>query len=232
MIWVSDALTETFLMRLKEFERRGQLGGGVKTVVVPFNFVTFTRQKADSIKWSWYKELPVSVRYLDMLPCSKLEFARYIACNLRYPLPMLLQSGFPKGRTSIARLPERRREKNLSMFENEGRSIVLGKDSLPNWEGRIFGAYREMKEICTRNGTGFAILRMPVLPQYRNATGDDVRELEDEFVKRFRNDGMEVLEVKVDLTAADFFDNVHLVESGRAVLTERVIARLAELNRR
>ena len=66
-LWVSETITPSCLMRLKELERRGQLDG-LKTVVVPFNIYSVTSMGKNVYLWAWYLELPVSWRYMDMLP--------------------------------------------------------------------------------------------------------------------------------------------------------------------
>lgn len=215
-IWVSYTLTSSFLMRLKELERRGQLDT-LKVVVVPFNVYSAVFQDKNGYLWSWYQELPVSWRYLDMLPYSKLEFAWYILCNLRFPFNIHLHES-PPIRKGLASHTEAYREKLTASF-CEFASAFKVEGLSPGWVDDLLGAYEEMRNICARKGIRFVVYKAPILSGVEQHFQKDfmaqISQLEDALLER----GIEYIKPEINLGDQYFFDNVHLITDGAKLFT-------------
>ena len=224
-LWVSDTITPSCLMRLKELERRGQLNR-LKTVVVPFNLHSVMAQSERGYLWAWYLELPLSWRYLDMLPYSRLEFAWYMLRNLRFPFRMIV-SEFPPERDGLASRPEVYRRKMLAQFQQSAREVQV-RGSSPDWESRLFGAYREMDEICRRHGIRFVVYKPPLLPDYERNLPQEALSRIDAYERRLRDMGIEYVKPQPALDGRYFFDDVHLIPSGATIFTAELF-RLIEL---
>ena len=210
-LWVSATITPSYLMRLKELDRRRQLDM-VKTVICPFSIQSVYGQSRYGYLMGWYKELPVSWRYLDMLPYSKREFAWYILCNLRIPFPMCL-SEIPPDREGLASRSETYRNKVLLEFKRMARE-VQARGSSPEWETRLFDAYRTMDEICKRHGIRFVVYRAPMLPDYERNLPAEARHQIAIYEKRLCDMGIEYIKPQLELDDQYFFDYVHLTKSG------------------
>ncbi len=222
-LWVSDTIAPSCLMRLRELERRGQLDR-LKAVVVPFNIHSVMAQSERGYLWAWYLELPVAWRYLDMLPYGKLDLAWYMLRNLRFPFRMIL-SEVPPDRDALAARPEAYRRKMLAQFRQTAREAQACGTS-PDWERRLFDAYREMDEICKRHGIRFVVFKAPLLPDYeRNLPEEALRQMEG-YEKRLRDMGIQYLKLQVELDERHFFDDVHLVKSSAETFTAELFRHL------
>ena len=215
-LWVSETITPSCLMRLKELERRGQLDH-VKTVVVPFNVNSVTAQTRHGYLWAWYLELPVAWRYMDMLPYGKLELAWYILCNLRFPFRMLLQE-FPPDRKSLAERPEAYRKKVISMFR-KGAQACSGRAVGQGLQERLFDAYREMDAICKRHGIRFVVYKAPLLPAFERNLPVETQDRIAAYERRLRDLHIEYVKPQIELDEKYFFDNVHLTMPGAKLFT-------------
>ena len=222
-LWVSDTITPSFLMRLKELERRGQLDN-LKTVVVPFNVYSVLAQSKKGYLWAWYQELPVSWRYLDMVPYNKLEFTWYILCNLRFPFLLHLHDS-PPVREGLASRPDAYREKLIANFCESARTIKV-EGSSPDWERCLLDAYDEMKNICVRNGIRFVVYKAPILPIVEQHFPQDalarLSSIEDALLER----GIEYIKPEINLEEQYYFDNVHLISDGARFFTDELFSAL------
>lgn len=222
-LWVSETITPSCLMRLKELERRGQLDG-LKTVVVPFNVNSVTAQTKKGYLWAWYLELPVSWHYMDMLPYGKLELAWYMLCNLRFPFRMLLEE-FPPDRKSLAERPEAYRKKVISIFKKDARScsgLAGGQDLLD----LLFAAYREMYEICRRHGIRFVVYKAPLLPAFERSLPAETRHRIAAYEQRLHDMHITYVKPQIELDERHFFDAVHLTMPGAKLFTAELFRQL------
>ena len=215
-LWVSETITPSCLMRLKELERRGQLDG-LKTVAVPFNIYSVTSLGKNGYLWAWYLELPVSWRYMDMLPYGKLDLAWYVLCNQRFPFRMLLEEEPPE-REALAERPEAYRNKMLSQFRKEARKM-RAYGSVPKWEERLFDAYREMDEICRRHGIRFVVYKAPLLPEFERNFPAETQERIAAYEQRLRDMHIKYVKPQIELDEKYFFDAVHLTMPGAKLFT-------------
>ena len=222
-LWVSETITPSFLMRLKELEHRGQLDN-LKTVVVPFNVNSVTCQNKKGYLWAWYLELPVAWRHMDLLPYGKLDLAWYMLCNQRFPFKMLLQE-FPPDRKPLAEGPEAYRKKIISVFKNDALScsgLAGGQDM----QERLFDAYREMDEICRRHGIRFVVYKAPLLPAFERNLPEETQNRIAEYERRLHDMHIEYVKPKIELDERYFFDSVHLTMSGAKIFTEELFRQL------
>jgi hypothetical protein len=222
-LWVSETITPSCLMRLKELERRGQLEN-LKTVVVPFNIYSVTSLGKNGYLWAWYLELPVSWRYMDMLPYGKLDLAWYMLCNQRFPFRMLLEE-VPPEREALAERPEAYRNKMLSQFRKEAREM-RACGSAPEWEGRLFDAYREMDEICRRHGIRFVVYKVPLLPAFERNFPAETQAQIAAYEQRLCDMHIEYVKPQIGLDERHFFDSVHLTMPGAKIFTEELFRQL------
>ena len=223
-LWVSETIAPSCLMRLREFERRGQLEH-VKTVVVPFNVNSVTAQTRQDYLWAWYLELPVSWRYMDLLPYGKLELAWYILCNQRFPFRMLLEE-LPPDRQGLASRPEAYRNKMLSMFRQMAQE-TRACGSAPQWEERLFGAYQEMSDICKRHGIRFVVYKAPLLPEFERNLPAETQNQIAVYEQRLREMHIEYVKPQIELDERYFFDHVHLTMPGARLFTADLFRVLA-----
>ena len=222
-LWVSETITPSFLMRLKELERRGQLDN-LKTVVVPFNVNSVTCQNKKGYLWAWYLELPVAWRHMDLLPYGKLDLAWYMLCNQRFPFKMLLQE-FPPDRKPLAERPEAYRKKIISVFKKDALScsgLAGGQDM----QERLFDAYREMDEICRRHGIRFVAFKAPLLPAFERNLPEETQNRIAEYERRLHDMHIEYVKPKIELDERHFFDSVHLTMPGAKIFTEELFRQL------
>ena len=222
-LWVSETITPSCLMRLKELERRGQLDG-LKTVVVPFNVNSVTAQTRNGYLWAWYLELPVSWHYMDMLPYGKLELAWYMLCNLRFPFKMLLEE-FPPDRKSLAERHEAYRRKVISVFKKDAQAcfgIAGGQDLLD----LLFAAYREMDEICRRHGIRFVVYKAPLLPAFERNLPVETQDRIAAYEQRLHDMHIMYVKPQIELDERHFFDAVHLTMPGAKIFTEELFRQL------
>ena len=215
-LWVSETITPSCLMRLKELERRGQLDG-LKTVVVPFNVNSVTAQTKKGYLWAWYLELPVAWRYMDMLPYGKLDLAWYMLCNLRFPFRMLLEE-VPPEREALAERPEAYRKKVISVFKKDAQACsgLAGEQNLLDL---LFGAYREMDEICKRHGIRFVVYKAPLLPAFERNLPVETQNRIAAYERRLRDMHIEYVKPQIELDERHFFDAVHLTMPGAKLFT-------------
>ena len=215
-LWVSDTITPSCLMRLRELELRGQLSH-LKVVVVPFNIHSITALSERGYLWGWYQELPISWRYMDILPYSKARFAWYILCNLRFPFLMHL-SDKPPERDGLASSTETYRKKVLVQYQGAAQK-VQAQGSSPDWERCLFDAYREMSEICKRHGICFIVYKAPLLPDYERNLSTETQHQIAVYEKRLSDIGLMYIKPQIELDDKYFFDNVHLIKSGADIFT-------------
>lgn len=215
-LWVSETITPSCLMRLRELERGGQLDG-LKAVVVPFNVNSVTAQTKKGYLWAWYLELPVAWRYMDMLPYGKLDLAWYMLCNLRFPFRMLLEE-VPPERESLAERPEAYRKKVVSLFKKDAQicsGLVGGQDLLD----LLFGSYREMDEICRRHGIRFVVYKAPLLPAFERNLPAETQSRIAAYEQRLHDMHIEYVKPQIELDERHFFDAVHLTMPGAKLFT-------------
>ena len=224
-LWVSDTIVPSCLMRLKELERRKQVDH-LKMVVVPFNLHSVISQSERGYLWGWYQELPISWRYLDMLPYGRWKFAWYILCNLRFPFHMHL-SDKPPERKCLAGQPEKYMNKVLLEFRQAAQKAIV-RGSSPEWEKRLFDAYREMGDICKRHGVRFVVYKAPLLPEFERNLSGNAQEQIAAFEKKLYDMDIEYVKPQVGLDESHFFDDVHLITTGSKVFTAELFR---ELNR-
>ena len=223
-IWASYTIVPSCLMRLRELERRGQLDH-LKTVVAPFNVNSVSAQNKKEYLGAWYRELPVSWRHMDLLPYSRLELAWYVLCNLRYPFMMVLAEEPPE-REGLASRPEAYRNKVLATFRQNARE-TRACGSAPEWEERLFGAYREMDEICKRHGIRFVVYKAPLLSEFERNLPVETQSQIAAYEQRLRDMRIEYVKPKVELDERYFFDDVHLVKPGAKLFTADLFRLLA-----
>jgi len=216
-LWVSDTSATSQLMRLRELERRGQLAN-VKMLMVPFNYTILMAQNAMTDKWALYQELSVSWRYLDLLPCSKMEFLAYIASNLRWPFHVHI-SDSPPVRGSLAERPKDWRD---SFFRTQcSKPTDDFSKSLPEgWEARLLRIYEEMFSICQRHNIRMIVVQCPLLPQFDACQLPSTFALRDEWVRKLRQLGAEYCVPECSLDEHDFFDTRHLVPASSIKFTD------------
>ena len=222
-LWVSETITPSCLMRLKELERRGQLDG-LKTVVVPFSIYSVTSLGKNGYLWAWYLELPVSWRYMDMLPYGKLDLAWYMLCNQRFPFRMWLEE-VPPEREALAERPEAYRNKMLLQFRKEAREM-RACGSAPGWEERLFDAYREMDDICRRHGIRFVVYKAPLLPAFERNFPAETQAQIAAYEQRLCDMHIEYVKPQIGLDERHFFDSVHLTMPGAKIFTEELFRQL------
>ncbi len=223
-IWASYTIVPSCLMRLRELERRGQLDH-LKTVVAPFNVNSVSAQNKKEYLGAWYRELPVSWRHMDLLPYSRLELAWYVMCNLRYPFMMVLAEEPPE-REGLASRPEAYRNKVLATFRQNARE-TRACGSAPEWEERLFGAYREMDEICKRHGIRFVVYKAPLLQEFERNLPAETQNRIAVYEQRLRDMRIEYVKPKIELDERYFFDDVHLVKPGAKLFTAELFRLLA-----
>ena len=223
-IWASYTIVPSCLMRLRELERRGQLDH-LKTVVAPFNVNSVSAQNKKEYLGAWYRELPVSWRHMDLLPYSRLELAWYVMCNLRYPFMMVLAEEPPE-RDGLASRPEAYRNKVLATFRQNARK-TRACGSAPEWEERLFGAYREMDEICKRHGIRFVVYKAPLLQEFERNLPAETQNRIAVYEQRLRDMRIEYVKPKIELDERYFFDDVHLVKPGAKLFTAELFRLLA-----
>ena len=215
-LWVSETITPSFLIRLKELERRGQLDN-LKTVVVPFNVNSVTCQSKKGYLWAWYLELPVAWRHMDLLPYGKLVLAWYMLCNQRFPFRMLLEE-FPPDRKPLAERPDAYRKKVISEFKKDALSCSGLADGQELQE-RLFDAYREMDEICRRHGIRFVIYKAPLLPAFERNFPTETQNRITAYEQRLCDMHIEYVKPQIELDERHFFDAVHLTMPGAKLFT-------------
>ncbi len=218
-LWVSDSITPSFLMRLRELERRGQLDH-LKTVVVPFNVNSVTHQADHMYLWAWYLELPVSWRSFDLLPYGMWEFVKYNLCNLRFPIRMHVCE-LPPEREGLSSRPQVYREKFLASIAHTARDCTARAGS-EDLEKRLFDAYDEMRTICERHGIRFVIFKAPLLPAFEQNLSEDARRRIGAYEQRLRDMHFEYIKPHVDLDERHFFDDVHLIPSAAKLFTSEL----------
>lgn len=223
-IWISDTLSQSFLFRLKELERREKLDK-VKVCIVPFHVFSITSQTKKNFQWAWYQELALSYRYLDMLPCGKLEFLYYIACNLRFPFMIHVQDRPPQ-RPGLAERPPQFRNTFFRSQDSWALSLEKVEGTYDGWELSLLGCYQEMKKICDRHRIRFAVYRAPVLPRFDHLIPQSGQDQVEEWVRRLQAAGIEYVDTPHDIPEKYFFDTIHLIPSGAVWFTEDLYRRL------
>jgi len=215
-LWVSSTITPSFLMRLKELERRGQLEK-LKMIVVPFSIHSIFAQSKESYLWAWYQELPVSWRYLNMVPFSYVDFAKYALCNLRFPFRMVL-SEKPPIRSGLASRTDGYRAK----FYSDIKQLAATREccgSMPDWEKLLFNSYGEMNEICKRHKIRFVVYNAPIISVYERNLKESVVKQMSAYEERFKNMGIEFIKLPHAINDMYFFDHVHLTQDGAKIFT-------------
>lgn len=227
VLWVSDTTLRHARVRLRELERRGQLGH-LKAVVLPFNFIILKQYDERTLKWGWYQELPVCCHHFDIYPFARIGFAAYVASNLRWPFPMVAQSGYPAGRPAIRDRPQQWRDNFLTNLINSARQERIGKGVVSNWREELWADVVAMRDLCDQHGISLVVLKMPILPEWQSALPSEVVEEESSWLRRIEESGIRVVRVdgKCNLDQGVFFDSVHLNEPGTKRLTAAVMAEL------
>lgn len=217
-IWLSSTVPQSFQMRLNELNSRNQLEK-IKVCIVPFSMSIIIRQNPDNFKWAWYQELPISWRYVGMFPCSWMEFGSYVACNLRWPFPLSV-SDHPPQRPPLAGFPANFRQRQFDRFARELGALSLPDEVMPRWRENLLACYLDMQVVCRRNGVRFIVLYSPFLPSARKFVPEVCwRETED-FVRKLRAAGVEVIDLPLKLDENHFIDYVHLVPESASYYTE------------
>lgn len=220
VLWHSATIAQSFLMRLKELERRGELRK-VKVCIVPYGSSVMIDQSRSGYLWAWYQELPISWRYLDMLPFNLGEFAVYMARNLRLPLCIDMNEPVPV-RDPLSRRPEKYRNGVLKQVIADARNRIGFFGNLPNCREGLLDCYRQIHEICRRNGVRCILLKAPVLSvSVDNLSPSAQRELED-FTDQLRANALECVDLNLRMGTDCFFDAGHLVSSSARTFTERL----------
>lgn len=214
-LYVENTFFQAFVMRLRELERRGQLAN-VKTLFLPFNFITLDRQTEDAWQWTYYRELPVSYRYLNDMPIPLFRFVGYIASNLRWPLPLKVVSRDTGSGTAISERPEIWRAKNLGAFRSQHRPefAEIDERNFKDWKHSLRNAILEAEQICKRHNIRFVMVEMPVLPEYEERVKASVKEETAGWVKWIEGQGIEYIHNPSIYGEDMFLDRCHMVEKG------------------
>ncbi len=219
-VWVENTFFQAFVMRLRELERRGQLAN-VKTLFLPFNFITLDRQT----EWHWlhayYQELPVSYRYLNDLPVPMYKFIGYIASNLRWPIPLkpLPLKNLKKETTpaiAISDRPEIWKVKYGGAFRSQHRPEFreIDERNFNGWGDSLRNSILQAKEICCRHNIRFVMVEMPVLPEFEERVKSSVKEETAKWVKWIGEQGIEYIHNPSIYGEDMFLDRCHMVGRG------------------
>ncbi len=144
--------------------------------------------------------------------------------NLRCPYRMIL-SEVPPDRDALATRPEAYRRKMLAQFRQTARE-AQACGTCPDWERRLFDAYREMDELCKRHGIRFVVFKAPLLPDFEHNIPEEERDRMFAYEQRLGDMGIEYVKPQVELDERHFFDDVHLVMSSAELFTVELFRHL------
>lgn len=220
VLWISSTSTESFLMRIKELERRNQLAG-VKLLVVPFNYTQLPQQTEPIMMWAWYEELAVSWRYLSDAPFSMLSFFPYIMSNLRWPLALHVKDSPRDGLPALSGRSARYQSKMRKIIVDDAK---ISKDyrtrAFRGWERCLDDAFRQMREICRSNNIELVVFRVPLLDYYWDAVPSNVKADEQEWLEKIRGMGLRIVEIPGRYGEDVCYDGRHFTRKGARIITE------------
>ena len=132
----------------------------------------------------------------------------------------------PPEREGLASRPEAYRNKMLATFRQNARE-TRACGSAPEWEEHLFGAYREMDELCRRHGIRFVVYKAPLLQEFERNLPAETQNRIAVYEQRLRDMHIEYVKPQIELDERYFFDNVHLTMPGAKLFTADLFRLLA-----
>ena len=215
VLWGSATQVQSWLIRLRELDRRGHLAN-VEVVLCPFNCQTIAHQTKSVLKWGWYQDMPVSWRYRDLLPCGIIEMIAYSVSNARLPPKFHVSEKPPRGRPSISSQPESWRAAFFEKNDRFAESMDFSKSLVPGWEESLYSALLEMRRICYNKGIRFVVFRMPLLPRFENHISDEGVAATEKCAEVIKSLGIEYVNMDSVYGEDKFCDEAHMAEAGAA----------------
>lgn len=204
----------SFLLILRELERRGQLDN-IELLGVPFGEPVMLEARQSYNEIGWYQMLPVSWRYLKDAPGGFLSFIGYMATSIRYPLPFVASDNYnsdkvPRPTKSIASRPENFRRIMYDGFADGARGFDLPRKLQPNWHEEFFGDLAEMKEICDRHSIRMVMIENPLLPFFRERIPAQTVDFKKQIISEIESMGIAHVALPDILGEEDMVDFIHI----------------------
>ena len=86
----------------------------------------------------------------------------------------------------------------LSIFRQMARE-TRACGSAPQWEERLFGAYREMDELCRRHGIRFVVYKAPLLQEFERNLPAETQNQIAVYEQRLRDMHIEYVKPQIEL---------------------------------
>ncbi len=223
--WTSRSSISTISMRLKEFERRNQLGC-VKTIIVPFSVKTLSIQADTVLSERFYSDLPMSWRYFGETPGSVFSLLRHVATHLRFPMGFTLSFEEVPVSKSLAERSDQERQEYFKKATALSKNMILEGNLIAGWENSVKSAIGEMLEICQRHDIRLVFYQAPFYEVFRRNVPKASLDKEAELIDWIRGKGIEYASDFCSLEERDYYDWVHLTLAGSLKFTKSLYSAL------
>lgn len=225
VLWSSEKTIYSSLARLRELEKRGQLGK-IKNCVVYWNLMTLQQQRVEDVNRSWWSEFPVTWNRCADFPSSGWSKLTWAMEHLQWPMDFSVKSLVPDRQYVVAEQSEAWKKNFYDSLTNQ---VVRFKvaDLAPGWREATKHCYLEMARICRAHGIRFIVVGFPMLnaisPFYSAEHHDAVRQI----ASFLRENGIEYVPYEGSCDETVFFDDVHMIRRTAEDYTSRLYKLLA-----
>lgn len=214
LVVIHNAGFNTFLLILRELERRGQLES-IELLGIPFGEPVILEACQEYNNRGWFQLLPIGWRYLQDAPGGFWEFLEYVATSIRYPLLFVASDNYnadkvPRPTKSIASRPEAMQRSMYAGFASGAKGFDFPRVLQPNWHEEFFRDLRAMKEICDRHSIRMVAIENPLLPIFRANFPPQSIEFKNGVIKEMEAMGIRHLALPDVLGDEDMVDFIHI----------------------
>ncbi len=218
IIWESSMPQQFTLMRLREMEKREFLNG-IEVLVLDFGLQSIGQQRRDRMKEFWWRMLPMTYKYCDLLPLSWREYMSQFVSAPRGRMHII--ENMPTANISVlSRSEDEKEEEFEKTAEMHFRWMDHPELMCNRWEESLKGAICEIQSICRRNNIRLLFFTAPLTSYYNDSIPQGVEEKLQEIVGYIKGLGIPYYDLRRWGCDDDFRDCFHLRMDGAIKFTE------------
>lgn len=220
-VWLNGSAFVFSLMRLKEMERLGQLGG-VKHCIVDADYEGLCgRMREKHVKETFLQSVHYAWRYVEFLPGGKYKYAWAALTWLGHRRDF--KSATPRGGNIYKGLSESKKASLIKSAESEMAHETTASESLVSANVKTLD---EMKRLCDAHGIRLILFAGPLVKGH--PLRGSRRNFLDSWKAFCKERGVEYWDLRDEMPDELFYDIDHLSDEGRKAISKRYLSRIRD----
>jgi len=219
IIWEPSMPQQFTLMRLLDMERDGTLKNA-KVVILDIGLQSIGVQRTERMKEFWWRMIPITWRYADLLPINTWDKLTYVAGHLNGRIHIVEE--MPTNNVSILTRTQKERDEEFAInAETHFHWINVPEEMCAKWDKSLEEAIIGIVNVCKRNEIRLIFFTAPLTSYYRAAIPADAENKLQEFTNQIKNFGVEYYDLRDWGEDFEFRDCFHFTYDGAKRFTDR-----------